>query len=384
MRLLGYLKMLNTAWTQLPAGSARLARMALIGFAIVVGLAALTRPSVAPADTAPADTAPPAASNAGVSPQDLFTQKCSACHDLPDPKAKGFTRDEWQDTVDEMLTTYGASNSISPDQATTIVTYLATFAPHLPTGPRSPWSSENSDIVPVPPVSTSVVPFVAGRPLGSLAQWVGGDSAPPARWSVLADRDAPSGSDLHFSRAGADGGAFALLNNPAAAGGNVEVHLRFALLDGHKSPAAGIAFGVRDAKDYDVVCFDPLDDSLTLMHIAGSQHDILQRTTLTIDAPGSETLVDPNERLGTVHTYPQVPFPTDFHLWHTLRILATDERVRAWIDGNKRINTVDPNYTPGSVALWVQGDAGVAFDDWITDVYPDSTAPATGPAPPPM
>src|SRR5665213_3542335 len=61
-------------------------------------------------------------------PVQLFQEKCSACHNLPDPQTNVMTAEGWQRTVNRMLNQHGASDSISPDQAKTIVAYLDTFA----------------------------------------------------------------------------------------------------------------------------------------------------------------------------------------------------------------------------------------------------------------
>ena len=139
----------------------------------VILSAALTVPTRSVADTPKTDLGQVKA---------LYAEKCSACHNLPKPEEKGYTRSEWQRTVNTMLTKYHASESIAPAEAAQIVDYLATFAPKTGTGGRSqrstdPWGTDSLDVWTDAPNATRVFNFALGS-LAGLAPVGAGDARP--------------------------------------------------------------------------------------------------------------------------------------------------------------------------------------------------------------
>ena len=142
--------------------------------AVGVGVsAAFTVPSRSVADTPKADATQVKA---------LYAEKCSACHNLPKPEEKGYTRREWQRTVTTMLTKYHASDSIAPGEAAQIVDYLATFAPKTGPGgrnqrPSDPWATDTLDVWTDAPAATRVFNFASGG-LGGIGPGRLGDARP--------------------------------------------------------------------------------------------------------------------------------------------------------------------------------------------------------------
>ncbi|MGO8669920.1 MAG: c-type cytochrome [Capsulimonadaceae bacterium] len=352
--------------------------------AAAVALAAMSSTShVRAQNAAPAQGAAAAAATL-VESRALFAEKCSACHDLPDPAERNLTRDEWQRTVNLMLDRYGASDSISPAEAAQIVDYLATFAvvSHRGTEPTDPWATEADDVWSISPLRTSIINFTDPTVLRRLHAESGGDAGPAARWSVTPDVETPVGAVARVSQAGAGAGRFAILVNPDVNGVDIDVRVRFRIIAGRTSPAVGIAFGLTDTSHYDVVRFDRTDDTLVLIDIDGIRHTTVQTTDIE-NTPVAGTLANTqsvgSSGMGTPMAGPAIAptGPSVSDGWHLLHVMVSAGRVRAWVDGEKRIGAGLPRYTGGSVALWSQGDTTTVFDGWYTNVYHSSEGDGT-------
>lgn len=59
--------------------------------------------------------------------QQLFQDKCSKCHELPDINAYPYTPDDWANIVDNMIETEEAGQYISLEEAEEIKNYLRIF-----------------------------------------------------------------------------------------------------------------------------------------------------------------------------------------------------------------------------------------------------------------
>ena len=279
----------------------------------------------------------------------LYAEKCSACHNLPKPEEKGYTRSEWQRTVNTMLTKYHASESIAPNEAAQIVDYLATFSPKTATGrngrPRDPWATDAVDVWTDTPSAARVFNFEAGGLTGLMPTGAGTPGPAPV-WTVA--RDAPGANSI-VRAAGPNfrPDRFALLLDRADGGRSVDVRVRFRIDAGKASPAVGIVCGYRDPNTYTVLrCNRALGD-LALIQISGATHTTVQQTPIVLVPPAS----------------PLAPG------WHTLRLLMRDGQARGWIDMQKRVSVPLPNYTGGKVGLWTQGSTSTSFADWTVDWY---------------
>lgn len=324
----------------------------------VIASAALVTP------TRPAAAAAPKA-DTSTHVKSLYAEKCSACHNLPSPAEKGYSRAEWQRTVNTMLTKYHASDEIAPNEAAQIVDYLATFAPapNAGQGRRSsdPWATDNLDVWTTAPATSHVFNFEAGG-LAGLAP-VGSGTPGPA--PLCAVRPGADGLVAHVSGPSFRPDRFAVLLDKSDRGKDFDVRVRFRIDSGKVSPAVGIVFGYAAPNQYTVLrCNQNLGD-LALIQIAGPTHTTLQQTLIVLPA-------SPSAR-------PSAPAPTPLAPgWHTLRLLVHDGQAHGWIDMQKRISVALPAGAAGSVGLWTQGNTSASFDDWTVDCYdpaPGSPAP---------
>jgi mono/diheme cytochrome c family protein len=304
----------------------------------------------------------------------LYAEKCSACHNLPSPEEKGYTRAEWQRTVNTMLTKYHASDEIAPNEAAQIVDYLATFAPKAQAGGRGrqnsdPWATDGLDVWTDAPSASRVFNFEAGG-LAGLAPLGSGTSGPAPMCTVRPDKPGADGLVAHVSGPNFRPDHFAVLLDRTDAGRNLDIHVRFRIDAGKVSPAVGIVFGYTGPNQYTVLrCNQALGD-LALIQIAGPTHTTLQQTSIVLPAPSAAPASAP---------LPAVPPSTPLAGgWHTLRLLVRDGQARGWIDMEKRISVSLPSVTPGKVGLWTQGNTSASFDDWTIDCY---DAPSSAPAP---
>jgi mono/diheme cytochrome c family protein len=304
----------------------------------------------------------------------LYSEKCSACHNLPKPEEKNYTRAEWQRTVNTMLTKYHASESIAPNEAAQIVDYLATFAPKTG-GKRSadPWATDSIDVWTDTPNMTRVFNFASGS-LAGLAPVGSGTPGVAPVWTVAADKTGPDGMVAHVAGPNFHPDRFALLVDRADQGRNVDVRVRFRIDSGKASPAVGIVCGYTDPNNYTVLrCNQNLSD-LALIQITSPTHTTVQQTPLVLPvAPVTSPLaaaIPATSPLAAAIPATAPPNPAPLAPgWHTLRLLVKDGQVRGWVDMQKRINTTLPSYAGGKVGLWTQGNTTASFDDWTVDWY---------------
>lgn len=278
----------------------------------------------------------------------LYAEKCSACHNLPVPSEKGYSRAEWQRTVSTMLTKYHASDEIAPAEAAQIVDYLATFAPKTGSGngkhTNDPWATDVLDVWTTSPVASRVFNFESG----SLTGLVPVGSGTPGPAPLCAVKPDPSSLVARLAGPNFRPDRFAVLLDKFDKGQNIDVRVRFRIDTGTLSPAAGIVFGYAGPNQYTVLrCNQNLGD-LALIQIAGPLHTTLQQTAV----------IQP----------PAAPVPLAGG-WHTLRLLVRGGEARGWIDMQKRISVTLPAPSTGSVGLWTQGSTAASFDDWTVDCY---------------
>ncbi len=269
---------------------------------------------------------PAAADPAPQSPKDLFQEKCSACHDAPNPNEDVKTAVQWSRTVDAMLYQRGASSSISTAQAQTIKTYLATFA--IPDAPRlfgrGGQNPANADVWPGDPFYSRVYRFRTSAVAAPLKPVSGhyavrdGGSGPQLMLSALPKSPTP---------------ALLLAPTPAGAAGiQVEAEFRAsAPPDSAVIPPVsfGLVFDATDGSNYDLASYDDSTRLLKITRIgAGTATDA---ASVTLPAP-------------------LTPTPDG---WHKLRVMVTSSRVKVWLDYDKLIEQpLSIGSIRGSVGVW--------------------------------
>lgn len=128
----------------------------------------------------------------------------------------------------------------------------------------------------------------------------------------------------------------ALLSGPALE--DVAIEVRFRPVSGRVDASGGIAFRAQDGQNYYLVRANSLEDNFRLYRIENGRRRQIASTR--IEAP----------TLGE---------------WHTLRVVAIDDRIQASLDDELLIDHRDPAYAAGRVGLWTKADAVTEFDDLV-------------------
>lgn len=128
--------------------------------------------------------------------------------------------------------------------------------------------------------------------------------------------------------------AVALLEDKQFA--DVDITVKFRPISGKEDASGGVIFRATDGKNYFLVRANALEDNFRLYSMVGGK-----RTTL------ASAKVDP-PKLGD---------------WHTLRVVAQDDHIQAYLNGKLWIDHQDKTFAVGYVGLWTKADSVTEFDD---------------------
>ena len=104
---------------------------------------------------------------------------------------------------------------------------------------------------------------------------------------------------------------------------------------GVEDQGGGLVWRMRDADNYYVTRWNPLEDNLRIYHVVDGKRSELQSADVS----------------------------TDPRAWHVLEVEARGERMRVWLDGAKLLEIEDGTFDDGGrVGLWTKADATVSFD----------------------
>jgi hypothetical protein len=151
-------------------------------------------------------------------------------------------------------------------------------------------------------------------------------------WAVRAEADAPSPPNALCQTATADFPAVCLGKDVYA---DLVMSVRFKPISGKHDQAAGIIFRVQDANNYYILRANALEDNVIFFRYGSGS-----RTTL---------------KEGSV----KVPSGQ----WQELRVEATGERFRGFLNDQLVVETTDEAYKAGKVGLWTKADSVTCFDN---------------------
>ncbi len=159
------------------------------------------------------------------------------------------------------------------------------------------------------------------------------------QWTVEETTGAPSGRRVLMQRATMN--AFDVIVAPAGPYTDVDVSMRFKPISGREDASGGIVFRFTRGRYY-VVRANALEDNFRLYYYDRGRH---QLATARVTAP----------TLGQ---------------WHTVRLVAVGDRVRAWLDDRLYLDHRDATFKAGKVGLWTKADSITAFDDLVVRGVP--------------
>ena len=152
------------------------------------------------------------------------------------------------------------------------------------------------------------------------------------RWTVEDMPGAPSGSKVLVQRAVKN--QFNLILAPLGPYSDLDVSMKFKPISGEEDASGGIVFRFSQGRYY-VVRANALEDNVRLYFYDRGRRQI---ATSSVKAP----------QLGQ---------------WHTLRVVAVDDRMQAWLNGQLCLEHRDTRLKAGRVGLWTKADSVTAFDD---------------------
>jgi hypothetical protein len=120
---------------------------------------------------------------------------------------------------------------------------------------------------------------------------------------------------------------------PGGPYGDVDISVRFKPISGWEDASGGIVFRFSEGRYY-LVRANATEDNFRLYYYDRRRHMLASASVM---AP----------MLGE---------------WHTLRVSASGDSLRGWLNGRPLINHRDSRFTSGRVGLWTKADSITAFD----------------------
>lgn len=152
------------------------------------------------------------------------------------------------------------------------------------------------------------------------------------RWAVEDIPGAPSGSKVLVQRALKN--QFNVILAPLGPYSDLDVSVKFKPISGKEDASGGLVFRFAQGRYY-VARANALEDNVRLYFYDRARYQI---ATSSVKAPA----------LGR---------------WHTLRVVAVDDRMQAWLDSQFCLEHRDTRLKSGRVGLWTKADSVTAFDD---------------------
>jgi len=116
---------------------------------------------------------------------------------------------------------------------------------------------------------------------------------------------------------------------------DVDLSVRMKAIAGEHDQGGGLVWRGKDAKNYYLARYNPLEDNYRLYHVVNGKRTLIQN----VDFTHSEG-------------------------WHTLRVTMTGDRITCYYDGKKYLEATDSTFAEaGKIGVWTKADAQSQFDD---------------------
>lgn len=151
----------------------------------------------------------------------------------------------------------------------------------------------------------------------------------------MADGEAPSKPNVIAQTAKSSGPTFNLALIEGSSHKDLVLEVKMKPAAGEIDQGGGLVWRARDAKNYYLARFNPLEDNFRVHKVADGKRSQLQSAELEA-ADG----------------------------WHTLKIEMAGERIQCFFDGKRRLEVKDDTFKDaGQIGLWTKADAQTRFDD---------------------
>jgi hypothetical protein len=116
---------------------------------------------------------------------------------------------------------------------------------------------------------------------------------------------------------------------------DVDLSVRMKAIAGEHDQGGGLVWRAKDAKNYYLARYNPLEDNYRVYHVVNGKRTLLQNVDIT-------------------HT----------DGWHTLRVTMSGDQITCYYDGKKYLEVKDSTLPEaGKIGLWSKADAQSQFDD---------------------
>ncbi len=165
-------------------------------------------------------------------------------------------------------------------------------------------------------------------PPGSIARGFVGEVG---RWEVVAT---PEGRAL-AQRAESPDATFNVALASGVSARDLDLSARLRPVAGREDRGGGLVWRARDARNYYVARYNPLEDNFRVYKVVDGKRTLFQDAR----APRAEG-------------------------WRTIRVVMKGDHIECYLDGTKALDVRDATFPdPGRVGLWSKADARSYFDD---------------------
>lgn len=179
--------------------------------------------------------------------------------------------------------------------------------------------------------------------IGKIPQgWKAGATNPTgknATWEVIEDyRDGGQTKVLGMTSAnGAFGNTYNICWTDMVKFKDGEMEVSFKAMSGREDQGGGPIWRVKDANNYYIARFNPLEDNFRLYYVKGGVRKQLDSKVIRL-APNA---------------------------WHKIKIVHNGNRMEAYLNGKKLLESDDSTFSEaGGVGVWTKADASTYFDDF--------------------
>ena len=154
-------------------------------------------------------------------------------------------------------------------------------------------------------------------------------------WKVVADASAPSKPHVLGQKAKSSGPTFNVLLAADAKRKDVVLSVRMKAVAGDVDQGGGVVWRAKDAKNYYIARFNPLEDNYRVYKVVEGKRT--QLGTAEVTAPDG---------------------------WLTLKVAMHGNHIECFLDNKKHLDAKDDTFKDaGRVGLWTKADAQTQFDD---------------------
>ena len=162
------------------------------------------------------------------------------------------------------------------------------------------------------------------------------------KWEVVSDNTASSKPNVLAQLAKSAGSVFNLTLVSNTNYKDVDITVKMKAIAGNMDQGGGIVWRAKDAQNYYVARFNPLEDNYNLYHVVNGHRSEIKGSTVK-STPG----------------------------WHTLRVTMAGDHIQCYLDGNEHLDAKDSTFKQaGKIGLWTKADAQSHFDDLMVSGKP--------------